>query len=137
MLRKIPFHTAAAIMMVLLVAILPYHLLILTGVVSYDAVWGGRLENVAQMYRFETVSIIVNFLMLVVVATKASLIRFRIPGPLVTTSLWIMTGIYALNTVGNMVSKNILEAIIFAPMTFVAAILCARLAIEKTAAMRS
>ncbi|MCF6268271.1 MAG: hypothetical protein L3J41_01010 [Melioribacteraceae bacterium] len=37
----------------------------------------------------------------------------------------------AINTIGNLFSNNFWEMIIFTPLTFISAILCYRMAVEK------
>lgn len=130
MVRKIPFRFAVNIMLVLLSLVIVYHLLIITGAIPYEATWGGRLETTEQMYRFESVSILVNLAMIAVVAIKGRLVKRIKAGKVITVLLWLMFASFLLNTIGNITSMNQLEAIIFTPLTLVSAILCWRMAIE-------
>jgi len=50
---------------------------------------------------------------------------------IVTIALWAFVVLFAINTVGNVLSKTSLETIIFTPLTFLSAVLCFRIAIEK------
>ena len=100
-----------------------FHLLVLLQVIPYAIVWGGRLRTDTDMYRFESVSIIVNLLSLLVLLLKSGMIRSRIRQSLVNGALWVMFGLMALNTMGNLYSGNHLERIIFTPLTLVSAIL--------------
>lgn len=130
MVRKIPFRFAVNIMLVLLSLVIVYHLLIITGAIPYEAIWGGRQETTEQMYRFESVSILVNLAMIAVVAIKGRLVKQIKAGKVITVLLWLMFASFLLNTIGNITSMNQLEAIIFTPLTLVSAILCWRMAIE-------
>jgi hypothetical protein len=51
----------------------------------------------------------------------------------ITAFLWLLVILFSLNTVGNLFSLNSLEAILFTPVTFVAAIFCCRLAVDHEA----
>ncbi len=131
MIRKISFKFAANAMLLLLICLLVYHVLIVTGLIPYDAVWGGRLEDQSQMYQFEAFSIAVNLLMLLVVCMKGRVVRIQISSRIINLLLWAFTLLYALNTVGNLLSTNMLERVVFTPLTLLAALFCFRLAVER------
>ena len=131
MIKKISFKFAINTMLIFLALILVYHLLILIELIPYKAVWGGRLKTVSQMQVFETVSISVNLFIILVIAIRGSLIKVKIPSLAIRILLWSFTIMFALNTIGNLFSNNFWEAIIFTPFTFISALLCFRLAIEK------
>ncbi|MCB0699180.1 MAG: hypothetical protein H6551_09835 [Chitinophagales bacterium] len=107
-----------------------YHLLIIAQVVPFDAIWGGRLTNEEEMYRFEMVSIILNIVILMVIAIKGGYIRRIKPNRTIRVLLWLLVVLYIFNTIGNILSTNILEAAIFTPITLISALLCWRMAIE-------
>ncbi len=131
MIKKIGFKLSVNTMLVLLTLVLVYHFLIITGLISYQVVWGGRLETESQMYVFETISIGINALIILVISTKGTYIKAKISIRIINILLWIITVIFVLNTVGNLFSNNSLETIIFTPLTFISAILCYRIAVEK------
>lgn len=131
MIKKISFRFAAQAMVALLVIVLIYHFLILGKVIPYAAVWGGRLTTDEEMYGFESFSIAVNLLMLLVVAIRAGYTRPFLPMALVRFLLWLMVAVYLLNTVGNIFSLNAWEAVIFTPLTLISAVLTLRLAVER------
>ncbi|MEO5681252.1 MAG: hypothetical protein ABIQ88_01360 [Chitinophagaceae bacterium] len=95
------------------------HLALLLKLVPYRMVWGGRIKSDKQMYRFETVSIIITILFTIVLLAKAGCLGIAVPQRPITISLWIMTVLYLVNTVGNLKSNNRIEQIIFAPLTIV------------------
>jgi len=129
-LSKISLKFAINAIIFILISVLFYHLLIITGVISYELAWGGRLENQTQMYQFETVSIVINLLILLVVCVKGQIIPNKVSSRFIKVLLYCFVVLFALNTIGNIFSENIWEAIIFTPLTFVSAILFARLAID-------
>jgi hypothetical protein len=116
---------------VLFVANLVFHLFILTGVIDYTIVWGGRLKTEAQMQQFETVSLVLNFIFLVVVCIRMNWLPIQIPRIAVTITLWLMAALFLLNTLGNLASLNSLETWVFTPVTLVLTIFCVVLAMVK------
>ncbi len=131
MIRRIGFPLAANIMLTLLVGVIVFHVLVLAEVIPYNIVWGGRLKSPAEMRRFEFVSIAINILVISAVAMKGGYIKAIVPARVVDVSLWLLTALFALNTIGNMFSKTSFETIVFTPLTLVSAVLCYRLALEK------
>ncbi|ASS49558.1 MAG: hypothetical protein CHH17_12620 [Candidatus Fluviicola riflensis] len=116
---------------VLFSANLVFHVLILIGVIDYALVWGGRLKSEAQMLQFETVSLVLNFIFLVVICVRMNWIRINVPRIAVTVTLWLMAALFLLNTLGNLASLNSLETIIFTPVTLVLSVFCGVLALIK------
>jgi hypothetical protein len=134
MLKKINFKFAAHAMIAMLSLVLVYHIAIITGLIPYEATWGGRLQNREQMLRFETVSIVVNLFILTVILIKGGYLKLKLPTMVLKVLLWAFAALFALNTVGNLASTSMLELIIFTPLTAVAAIFCARMAVEQQTA---
>ena len=130
-IRKIDIKLAASMMMAFLSCVVVFHLLVLSGVVPYDLVWGGRLENATQMYVFETVSITINLAIIVVVGIKGGYIKPFLPSNVVTFLLWVLAILFALNTVGNLFAESKVEMILFTPLTLISAVLFYRMAIER------
>lgn len=131
MIRKIEFSIAVKTMVISLIIILLYHVFIITGAIPYEATWGGRLETKSQMYRFETISICMNLLLLLVVVIKGGYVKAIRPGKIINILLWVFAVLFALNTIGNIFSTNTLEAVIFTPVTIMFSLLCYRMAIER------
>ena len=119
--------------MIILNLVIIFHLLILSGVVSYAIVWGGRLTSTKEMIIFEAISILLNILMIVIVAHHAGFLRLPLKATVSRIGIWIMVLVFALNTVGNLMSVNETERIIFTPLTFILAVLCLVLALRKKA----
>lgn len=94
-----------------------FHLLVILTVIPFEIVWGGRLKNRSQMLGFETVSIAINLIMLAVVAIKANLLKVTINRKLINGALWFMSGLFFLNTIGNLFSANGFEKMVFTPLT--------------------
>lgn len=131
LVKKISIKFAVNLMMVLLSCVVIFHFLILAGVIPYNMVVGGRLENASQMVFFEIVSVIINLAIIAVVAIKAGYIKPFLSNRVVTALLWLLVALFTLNTLDNIFSKTTLETIIFTPLTLVSAVLCYRLVIER------
>jgi len=106
------------------------HFCILLRVIPYDAVWGGRLKSVKDMYRFEFVSILVLIILTSFMLIVANLIPYSIPKNIKIVGLYIMAVLFLLNTFGNIVSKNKFEKIFFMPLTLIAFALSLYLALN-------
>ena len=121
MLQKIPSQLAAKTILIVCTCVVFFHLLIVGGVIPYTIVWGGRLTNSAEMLRFETISISINLLIMLIVAVRARYIPQVIPSKLVTVLLWFFAVMLVGNTVANVFSVTTFEKVVFTPMTFVLA----------------
>ena len=130
-IKKLSIKVTANIILAILLCVSIFHILILTGLIPYDIVWGGRLESVSQMYVFETVSLIINLVILSVVGMKAGYIPYFLNSKVVNVILWFLVILFLLNTVGNAISLSAIEAIIFTPLTLISALLFYRMAIEQ------
>ncbi|WP_303311908.1 hypothetical protein [Hymenobacter sp. BT730] len=126
--------TAYALLLLIALTLM-FHALIITGVIPFGIVWGGRMKDQAQMLTFETISVAINLVMLGVVAVKAGLLEVRIHPGLIKTALWIMFGLFLLNTLGNLLSKNEVEKMIFTPITLLLSLFSLRLALGKSSAI--
>lgn len=96
---------------------LVFHLLVVLKIVPYNIVWGGRLTSDTAMYRFEIVSILLNSLFLLIMLASLNILNVNFSKTTMTILFWAMTVLFALNTVGNLQSKNKLEKILFTPVT--------------------
>ncbi|MDG1441592.1 MAG: hypothetical protein P8R02_02770 [Pseudomonadales bacterium] len=132
-IKKISIMLAANSLLALFFGTTVFHLLVLLGVIPFNIVWGGRLENADQMYIFESFSLTINLAVLWIVGMRVNYIPTIINNKVITAFLWLLVILFSLNTVGNLFSLNSLEAILFTPVTFVAAIFCCRLAVDHEA----
>ncbi|RTQ48881.1 hypothetical protein EJV47_14895 [Hymenobacter gummosus] len=130
-------RAAAGALLVIITLTLLFHGLVISGVIPFQIVWGGRISSREQLLVFEAVSVGLNLLMLAAVAARAGLLRVRVPAGLLTAALWLMAALFALNTVGNLLSNNELEKLVFTPLTLLLALLSLRLALAPPAAARA
>ncbi len=131
MIKIISFNLATTIMIILLSSAIIFHLLIIFQFIPYHIVWGGRVETLSQMYQFEAISIGINLLMIFTVFWKCYCVKIKKSSKILDALLWILIGIFVLNTIGNLFAKSSLETTIFTPLTFISAILLYRIVIEK------
>ena len=127
MTRLFTQQFAATCLLVILSLVVGFHALVLVGVVPFKIVWGGRLQTRQQMLVFETVSIFINAVMIATVAAKINLLKWRVRPVFIKVMLWVMTGLFTANTVGNLFSNNGFERVVFTPLTGLLALLCLRL----------
>jgi len=112
--------------------IIGFHILVITGIIPYQIVWGGRLENFSQMLSFEAVSISLNLLMIAIVAIYANFLKWKINQVAIQIGLWVMFVLFFINTIGNLFSINELEKLIFTPVTLLLSLFSLRLALNKS-----
>lgn len=124
---RISYAVATKAMLLLPACIIVFHLLIVAGLIPYSIVWGGRLNNSAEMLKFETISISINLLVMLVVAAEAGYIRQIIPQKAMTILLWGLFGLFVANTIANLFSVTNFEKIVFTPLTFVFALFTYRI----------
>lgn len=106
------------------------HTLILTGVIPYDITWGGRLKTHADMIRFETVSVLINITVILIVAAHMRWLPFRIDRRTTRIAMWLMVVMFSINTLGNIFAQTLMEKS-FGILTLLLAICCIRLATDK------
>ena len=109
--------TAQFGLLILLSLLLLLHFIILFKIIPYNIIWGGRLKSNNDMYRFEIFSVLINSLFIFVILTQAGFLKINIPMKIITYALWVMAGLFLLNTFGNAVSKNKIERFLFTPLT--------------------
>ena len=103
-------------------AVVVFHLCILLKFIPYDITWGGRLQNNAEMYVFETISIAINFFLGFVLMMKGGYLKPYFNNRLISGILWIFFILFVLNTIGNSIAKTNFEKS-FALLTLISAIL--------------
>lgn len=114
-----------------LALIVIFYLIVLVGILPYEIVWGGRLEDSSQMIVFEILSITLNLFMLFVVGVRAGFVMQRTNPLVIKSCLWLMAILFIVNTIGNLFSINQWEKMIFTPITIMLTIFSLRLALSK------
>jgi hypothetical protein len=86
-----------------------FHSCILLKIIPYDITWGGRLQTDQEMYVFETASITINLFLIWILSMKGDFVTYKFPVKVIRVILWIFVVVFALNTVGNIFAKTLLE----------------------------
>jgi len=120
----------AKILLSVILLLFMVHLAILLQILPYNIVWGGKLNSVAEMYFFETVSALITLIFGFVVAIKANVINIKLPKNIVQSVLWIFFFFFILNTIGNLLAKTYTEKI-FSIVTIVFVLLLWKLLKSK------
>lgn len=117
--------------LILFILIVIFHFLVIFGIIPFQNVWGGRLKTQEEMLKFEAFSLILNLIFIAVVLVKVGFWKVKISPKIISILLWIMTSLFALNTIGNLFAVNNLEKYMATPITFILSVLCFILAREK------
>lgn len=111
-------------MFFLLGSILIFHFLVITEQIPYDKVWAGKLNSVEEMKVFEAFSILINLFMVLVLSIKYKLLENGKSNKAIDIFIWVFVVFFALNTIGNMFAKSLIELILGGILTLVSSILC-------------
>jgi hypothetical protein len=106
----------------LLLAVILFHICIILKIIPYDIAWGGRLTNDAEMYVFETTSILINIFLFIILLMKGNIIEYKFSDKVVNMILWTFFAIFILNTIGNIFAKTTFEQL-FSILTGLSAVL--------------
>jgi hypothetical protein len=129
MKKLISERFAALALLGLLGALFIFHLLIVVHVLPFDIVWGGKLRAVEDMQQLEIASLVMTLVLLAAVGLRAGYLPYK-PKPLILrVVMWMMVVLFVLNTLGNLLSENMVERLVFTPVTVVMALLSLRLAV--------
>lgn len=97
------------ILLLLIAAVTLFHLAILIKIIPYEITWGGKLKNDAEMYLFESISILINLFLAYVLLIRGEYVHKLIPSKVVNIILWIFLFIFGFNTIGNIFAYTLFE----------------------------
>ena len=97
------------ILLWLIAAVTLFHLTILIKIIPYEITWGGKLKNDAEMYLFESISILTNLFLGYVLLIKGKFVSKLISTKVVNIILWVFLFIFGLNTLGNIFAETLFE----------------------------
>lgn len=89
--------------------LLLFHFGIVFKIIPYEIVWGGRLQSDHEMYVFESISIALNLLLALLLLAKVNLIAVSLPEKVINFGLLAFVGLFALNTIGNLLAETTFE----------------------------
>ncbi len=93
---KLPAQNAIKIMLGLLLIVIFFHLLIMIKEIPYEIAWGGRLQNIEQMYMFEALSILINLSLLFILLMKGRYIKSQLREKTLSIVLWFFLILFIL-----------------------------------------
>ena len=93
----------------LIAAVSLFHFTILIKIIPYEISWGGKLKNDAEMYLFESISILTNLFLGYVLLIKGEFVSKLISTKVVNIILWVFLFIFGLNTLGNIFAETLFE----------------------------
>ena len=132
MKRLISAKLAGNILLAALGLLFVFHILVVSGVVPADIVWGGQISGAQDnLVILESVALLVTLLFMFVIAVKTGYIRLNKITWLINVGIWLIFVFLILNTLGNLASTVSFENLVFAPVTVILALCALRLALEK------
>jgi len=132
MIQNLNFKWAVHGLLAIFSGLLLFHVLVILQVIPYAIVWGGKLESVQQMQRFETEAIIINLIIIGIVLTKAGYVLHSLQNSrAMQFVLWVLVIAFSINALGNFLADTTVETLVFTPLTLLSAVLMYRLAIER------
>lgn len=127
MKKLISQKKAINVMIALLIVVLVFHTLVLTGAIPYSIVWAGNITSLRNMRILEVISICINSISIIIFLLKANYIQSKIPNKILNAIILLLAVLFSLNTIGNLFAKSQFELFFFTPITFILAILCLRI----------
>lgn len=115
----------------ILVVLLVFHFIIITGLIPYDQVWAGRLQSRMEMLYFESISIAVNTFMVLILLIKYRFERMGKEPRIINWVIWLFALFFLLNIVGNLFAKSVWELIFGTLVTATLAVACVYIAKKK------
>lgn len=130
-LIRIPVRYATSFLMIQMVLIVLFHILVLVGLIPFQFVWGGRIENREQLIVMELISFVGNAFLFWIVGQKSGQFQKRWGEKALRAAFYMMSLLFALNTLGNAVAIHPFEKYFFGFLTLLSSLLCLRLALKE------
>ena len=131
MKRVINAEAAARVSFVLYGVFIVFHILVIAGIVPSNIVWGGRTTTRVELVRMEIASLLVQFVCVGLTLAKVVSLRTGRMRVIADIGMWVLFGLFTLNTIGNLFAVSLFEKLAFTPVTALLALLALRLAIER------
>lgn len=108
---------AALIILLVSLASIFYHILILSGIIPMEMTWGGKITDFKELIWMELISILVNLAIVAFILGYLEILPIRLSANRYRILFLALFMLFALNTVGNLLSDSELEKVIFTPIT--------------------
>jgi len=130
MYRFFSFKRAFQISLTLYSIFFIFHLLVMVGVIPQEIVWGGRVESREELIGFEMVSITILLIALTLTLLRAKYLHHPKFAKITQYTMWFLFALFVLNTIGNLLAVDLMETLLFTPVTLLLAVSTWRLAQE-------
>ncbi len=107
-----------------------FHLLVIIQIIPSSIVWGGRLTNQQELFIFESISIVLNVFFILIMLLVNGSIKVKVKAFFIRAIVWLMSCLFILNTLGNLIAKSSIETIVFTPITIMLSVFSFYLAIN-------
>ncbi|MGZ5254857.1 MAG: hypothetical protein ACXWV4_10960 [Flavitalea sp.] len=128
MKKMLTTEFASKLIISILSFMIVFHILVMLKIIPTDMVWGGNIETNRQFYIMEMTSVILNLFFIFIVSVYAGFLKLSLNPVMLRMVIWTMFILFLLNSIGNLMSKNPLEAYLFTPLTILLAFFCFRIA---------
>jgi hypothetical protein len=115
---------AVKLMIGLLLIVIIFHFTVLLEFIAYDKVWAGKINSIDEMRVFETISILINILLMTTLFFKLKHLKNNTSHKVTNAIIWLFVVLFALNTIGNLFATTIVEKTVGTALTFISAVLC-------------
>lgn len=85
------------------------HLLIITQVIPFDIVWGGKITSVKTMYLMESIALLTMLFLGLVILMKNNIIKSVFTYKTSRKILLAFAGFFIINTLGNILATTLVE----------------------------
>ncbi len=126
----IPLSIAVNSLLLVNFLIVLFHLGVLLQLIPYTIVWAGKLNTIQEMYVFESVSIVLNLIFILLLLKRKSLFQKKNDSKFVRGIFLVFSILFFLNTIGNLFAQSWFELLTATPLTFVLAIFSFRLSLK-------
>ena len=103
-----------------------FHLLVIFKILPSDIVWAGQTDS-ANFIKLELFALALTLLFILVALGKTGYFKSRVFAKISNGLIWVMLVYFSLNILGNLMSPNIVEKIIFTPFSLILVLSCIRL----------
>lgn len=128
---KINSRGIGNVLLIALLVLLIIHILVLFGVVSPDIIWDTTITDKASVVISEWIAIFFILLFIFGILLKLNYLPMKGLRKSADSILWIMSLYYLLNIIGNFMSDNPIEKLVYAPLTLIMTLMALRLIFAK------
>ncbi|XDD46856.1 hypothetical protein AB3N60_01810 [Leptospira sp. WS39.C2] len=100
-----------------------FHIFALLQIVPYKYLWGGRLGSVQEMYLMEIISLIANGFFVYCSYLYLRYLNLGLVPFWIRIVFGFISGIFFLNTIGNLVAVTNLETLLATPITAILSVI--------------